>query len=406
MTNSVTVSFYLRPIPKEPEYGKVYMRITVNRRKSEMYIGSKTLIANWDESKQAPKKDRKLKEELIFLEGKILELKRQLQFEERQVTSQVLKELIQGKNEVKERLISYFQKHIEMMEARPNEFSKSTLKMYRTTLKHLINLLAQQGLKDTYLHRIDFRFLNQFDHHLLTWTGVKQEKPMTRNTANKHHSRFRTILLKAFKEDFIKNKPYDKFTLKFTQSARTFLTPKEFKALEQHDLGGNQSLIRVRDLFVFATYSGLRFSDIEDLQLKHIKQDSEGGLWIEKELIKKVVGKIVSLKVPLLDKAIEIIDKYDGEHREITGKVFHEITNQKTNAYLKVIADLVGIEKNLTFHVSRHTCATTINLDNGIPLEVVSKRLGHTSIRSTQIYAKVSDNYQKSINDLLNDKLK
>jgi hypothetical protein len=83
MTNSVTVSFYLRPIPKEPEYGKVYMRITVNRRKSEMYIGSKTLIANWDESKQAPKKDRKLKEELIFLEGKILELKRQLQFEER-----------------------------------------------------------------------------------------------------------------------------------------------------------------------------------------------------------------------------------------------------------------------------------------------------------------------------------
>ena len=405
MSVSVSVVYCLKPIAKEPEKGMVYLRIVVDRKKSEMSLGMKTLIANWDEQKQLPKRDKRLREELIYLEGKVMELKRQLQFEERIVTAPILRDLMKGKQEVKPRVLVYFQEHIDMMTERPNEFSKSTLKLYRTTLKHLTNFLLQQGKKDVVLQQVDYKFLNQFDHFLLTWVDPKKGEAMLKNSANKHHSRFRTVLIKAYKEDIMKHKPYDKFTLKFTKSTRTFLTAEELKRIENHDLGGNNSLIRVRDLFLFGTYSGLRFSDIEDLQIEHLKEDADGNLWIEKQLVKKVAGKVVSLRVPLLNKAMAIIDKYDGPHRETTNYIFPKITNQKTNSYLKVIAEMVGLDKPLTFHVSRHTCATTINLDNGVPIEVVSKRLGHTSLRSTQIYAKVSDKYQKSINDLLNDKL-
>ena len=99
------------------------------------------------------------------------------------------------------------------------------------------------------------------------------------------------------------------------------------------------------------------------------------------------------VRVPLLTKALEIIEKYKNHPRALaSGTLFPNLSNQKLNAYLKEIADFCSIEKNLTFHLARHTFATTVTLTNGVPIETVSKMLGHTSIRTTQIYAKVIEN--------------
>ena len=111
------------------------------------------------------------------------------------------------------------------------------------------------------------------------------------------------------------------------------------------------------------------------------------------------------MNIPLLKPAIDIINKYDKEERAITGKVLPKISNQKLNAYLKVIADLTGIKKELTHHVARHTCATTILITNGVPIEVVSKWLGHTNIKTTQVYAKITDQYLSQMAKKVDSKL-
>ena len=142
----------------------------------------------------------------------------------------------------------------------------------------------------------------------------------------------------------------------------------------------------VRDMFVFSCYTGLAYVDMINLTPENIIAGTDGDRWIrtcrEKTLI--------PVNVPLLPSALNIIDKYKANERALAdGKIFPTVSNQKVNSYLKEIADLSGITKNVTFHIARHTFATTIALSNGVPIETVSKMLGHTKITTTQIYAKV-----------------
>jgi len=194
------------------------------------------------------------------------------------------------------------------------------------------------------------------------------------------------VLIEAIKQDIIIKNPYNNFKLKYKPTNRTYLTNHEIKQLKESSLGMNESLQRVRDIFLFSIYSGLRFNDALTLTVDALKRDGDKR-YIELILEK---GKLV-IKVPLFRSALEIIDKYDNKEREITGKILPKISNQKTNTYLKNIAELCNINKKLTHRVSRHTYATTINLDNGVPMETVQKLLGHKNIKTTQIYAQISD---------------
>jgi len=142
----------------------------------------------------------------------------------------------------------------------------------------------------------------------------------------------------------------------------------------------------VRDMFVFSCYTGLSYVDMINLKPENIVANEEGDRWIrtcrEKTLI--------PVNLPLLPQALTILDKYKNNIRALSdGRVFPIISNQKVNSYLKELADLCGITKNVTFHIARHTFATTVTLSNGVPIETVSKILGHTKITTTQIYAKV-----------------
>ena len=122
---------------------------------------------------------------------------------------------------------------------------------------------------------------------------------------------------------------------------------------------------------------------------KELVKGNDGEIWINTERTKNKIP----VSIPLLPKALEITEKYkDNPRSKNRGTIFPLISNQKLNNYLKEIADVCEIEKNLTFHLARHTFATTVTLTNGVPIETVSKLLGHRSISTTQIYAKVIEN--------------
>ena len=147
-------------------------------------------------------------------------------------------------------------------------------------------------------------------------------------------------------------------------------------------------LDRVRDLFIFSCYTGISYADIIALTKTNLMIGEDKNLWI----ITKRQKTGSPVKVPLLEKAEKILNKYeDHPVTEVTQSLLPVISNEKVNLYLKEIADAAQIKKNLTFHMARHTFATTITLSNGVPIETVSKLLGHNKIATTQIYARVID---------------
>ena len=205
----------------------------------------------------------------------------------------------------------------------------------------------------------------------------------------------------AVKENLVKKNPYNDFKIKDEKANREFLSNEEVELLANHSLGDNQSLDKVRDVFLFSCYTGLRYQDAQDLRAENVIIDNDKNYWLS--FIQNKTG--AKELFPLLDPAIKIYHKYD-HNREVTGQVLPKLSNAKINSYLKVIAELTGMNKKLTHHVARHTFATTITLSNGVPLEIVSAYLGHADLTTTKIYAKITPNLKLGVAQMLNQKLK
>jgi integrase/recombinase XerD len=208
---------------------------------------------------------------------------------------------------------------------------------------------------------------------------------MGNNTVMKHIERFRKLINLSRKLGWMERDPFINFKAKRIKTERGFLSLLELQEIEKKNFTIPR-LQLVRDLFVFSCYTSLSYIDAINLSAENIRIGIDGELWIfyNREKTTKPIH------IPLLPKALDIIEKYkDNQKAILQGTVFPKISNQKLNSYLKEIADVCGIEKNLTFHIARHTFATTVTLSNGMPIETVSKLLGHSKIATTQIYAKV-----------------
>ena len=168
---------------------------------------------------------------------------------------------------------------------------------------------------------------------------------------------------------------------------KPFLTERELDVIADKRFP-SERLTNVRDLFLFSCYTGLAYADVKKLRKDEIVIGVDGEHWIMTHRQKTDTAS----RIPLLSQSLQILNKYrDHAQTAITGNLFPILTNQKMNAYLKEIADVCGISKNLTFHTARHTFATTVTLSNGVPIETVAKMLGHKNLRQTQHYAKVLD---------------
>jgi len=187
----------------------------------------------------------------------------------------------------------------------------------------------------------------------------------------------------AIRLEWISKDPFANYKLKILKVNREHLSERELSVLEIFTI---ERIDMVRDLFVFCCYAGLSYVDVITLTPDNIVEAADGEMWVRTCRQKTDIP----VNTPLLPKAVEILKKYKGNLRaSATNTIFPVISNQKVNSYLKEIADLCGIKKNITFHLVRHTFATTVTLSNGVPIETVSKMLGHTKIATTQIYAKV-----------------
>ncbi|MBD0295103.1 MAG: integrase catalytic domain-containing protein, partial [Flavisolibacter sp.] len=189
----------------------------------------------------------------------------------------------------------------------------------------------------------------------------------------------------AAKMEWLPKDPFQQYSLRFQKVDKAFLSPSELTLVEETELPA-QKLNLARDLFVFSCYTGLSYADLVNLQPSHICIGIDDGYWIKTSRKKTDVA----VNVPLLPQAKAIMDKYKNDPRAVTrGAVFPHLCNQKINEYLKQIASACHIAKPFSFHMARHTFATTVTLTNGVPIETVSKMLGHTKLSTTQIYARV-----------------
>jgi site-specific recombinase XerD len=269
------------------------------------------------------------------------------------------------------------------------------LKNYYTTKRYVQEFLkAKFNASDIYLSLLDYKFLADFERFMKTYVQKDQKLPCGQNTIMKHIERLRKVVNMSIKNDWLERDPFNKFKPVFLKTTRQFLTIDELSSIEQKHFK-IERLEYAKDLFIFSCYTGLAYIDVFELTPQNTMLGIDGGYWITTIRHKTDIP----VRIPLLSKPLEIIEKYKTNPRVIeAGKLLPVYSNQKLNAYLKEIADLCGIEKPLTFHIARNTFATTITLTNGVPMETVSKLLGHTSIRTTQIYAKVIE--QKVSDDM------
>jgi site-specific recombinase XerD len=261
-----------------------------------------------------------------------------------------------------------------------------TMKNYFTTQKYIQKFLNERFRKtDIFLSGLSYKFITDFEFFLRNNKPVDHQRPLENNGVMKHLERFRKMVTMAVKMEWLDKDPFEKYQLKFNRVERDFLSEYELAKIENKKFN-IERLMFIRDLFVFSCYTGLSYIDAMKLTPGNITIGIDGDYWISTSR-QKTNERV---RVPILPKAWEMIEKYKTHPRSMQkGTIFPFISNQKLNSYLKEIADLCGIEKNLTFHLARHTFATTVTLTNGVPIETVSKMLGHSKISTTQIYAKV-----------------
>ena len=380
----------------------VFARITVNGSRAEISLKQNVEPKDWYSAKgMAGGKRTEIRELNQFLDqvrAKLTNIYRELMVEGELPTATAVKNQFLGIEEQGTTLLAAFDYHRKTAEG---DLSTSTLNHYGTSEKYLREFLKRQyHTSDVYLSKVNYRFVVDFEYFLRNRRPTDHIKPMGSNGIMKHLERLRKIMRLARKLEWTNKNPFENYQIKFKSFNRGYLEPDELYHLENIKFK-TPRLEFAKDLFVFSCYTGLAYIDTIRLKPDHIHLGIDGNYWIIS--IRKKTN--ASLRIPVLPKALEIIEKYRNHPRSLhNGSIFPIISNQKLNNYLKEIADICGINKNLTFHLARHTFATTVTLSNGVPIETVSKMLGHTSLKTTQIYARIVD--AKISEDMSNLKVK
>ena len=277
-------------------------------------------------------------------------------------------------------ILSYFNEYIEDYKSKIGKTSsRETYIRYQLTKDRLKDFMKEKyKVSDMQIEEINIIFLENFYLHF------RNKFECSNNTTMKFMQRFHSIITYAINTGLTMVDPFLNYKFKYTRVDREVLTQHEINLMCNKEFV-SERLTQVRDVYLFCCYTGLAYIDVAELKDDNIKLAFDNHLWI----MSKRHKTNVNFNVRLLDIPKVILEKYRGKQKN--NLVLPVISNQKMNDYLKEIAVVCGIDKNITFHTSRHTFATTIGLSNGVPIETISKMLGHTNIKTTQIYAKITD---------------
>ena len=387
--NTFGIQFVLRlPKNKKDEMATVYARITVNGRRTEISLKSKVSINNWDEAKGRAKGKRqeivKLNSHMEQVRSLIFDCYQELIQQNKPVSVDAVKAKYLGEDiEEAMTLLKMIEYHKQVA---IGKLAPGTMKNYYTTENYLKKFVKHQYNKsDILLDELNYRFILDFENFLINYESVDHHKALNNNGVMKHLERLRKIVNMAVMMDLLEKDPFSKYKLHFDKVERGHLTKEELKVLSKKNFK-IERLQSVLDMFLFSCHTGLAYIDIFNLTQENIVKGIDGRDWLMTNRQKTNT----TVRVPLLPEAVQLIKKYKDHPVAVAkGTLFPVVSNQRMNGYLKEIAEICGIDKNFTFHLARHTFATTVTLSNGVPIESVSKMLGHTSIRTTQIYAKV-----------------
>jgi site-specific recombinase XerD len=299
------------------------------------------------------------------------------------MTAITLKNAFLGVTTNAKNLIEVFKEHNKnITKLSGKDYSPSTIKKYETTLTFTqIFLKKKYNCDDINIKDINHTFLTNYEYFF------KTERNCSHNTTMRYVKNLKKIIRIALSNGWISKDPFANYKIKIHKTDRGFLNDDELQAIINKTFT-IERLEQVKDCFVFSCFTGLAHADLKRLTPQNIVTGSDNNLWIK--INRKKTKSLCS--IPILPTTSKLIEKYkNNPHCNAKNLLLPVLSNQSMNAYLKEIADICGITKRLSSHLARHTFATTITLNNDVPIETVSKMLGHSSIKITKIYARLLD---------------
>ena len=365
----------------------IYLRITIDGIPKEISSKRNVLPAKWDSKQQKvignTEEVKAINAYLKTLEQEVYEAHHMMMKDKKIATSTALKSKLFGIETRARMIIPIFQDHNNKIKSLVGqEYASGTLERYETSLKHTKEFLQwKYSLSDFNINEIDHAFITEYEYFL------RSVRKCANNTAVKYIKNFKKIIRICIANGWLDKDPFANYKSKVREVERDFLSQEEVQAIYAKKFA-TERLNLVSDIFVFSCFTGLAYIDVKNLTPSNISLGIDGNKWIFTHRQKTESPS----RIPLLQIPEEIIQKYaDNPQCLNEDRLLPILSNQKMNSYLKEIAGICGINKELTFHIARHTFATTITLTNGVPIESVSKMLGHKSLRTTQHYAKILD---------------
>ena len=393
--NTFSILFFMhRSKTNKNDEHPIYCRLTVQGKSREFSTQIWACNDKWNPSKSkvsgTTESTKTANNTLSIIRLSLMNIRTKLLSEGKLITAENVVNMHLGKTEKKYTLIELHEYHNEhhVKKLIDKDYAHGTYERYKTSLDHIKKFIAYKyKVSDMVLTDMNFSFANDYEFYL------KTVRSCSHNTTIKYIKNLKTVIYFAIKREWLVNNPLDRYKGKLERVDKEFLTEKELNTIEMKEFD-NERLNEVRDVFVFCCYTGLAYSDVAKLNNKNIVIGIKGG----KQINLKRTKTNVTANIPLLSKPLQLLQKYQNDEFCIfNDKLLPVKSNQKQNAYLKEIANICGCGKKLTTHTARHTFATLM-LTKGASIESVSSMLGHTNIKTTQIYGKIVE--EKVVNEM------
>ena len=403
MSYSLTVLNYLKvaKLDKKTGLAPIFLRVTIGGQSVEISDKRSWDPTRWEtevgKAKGTKEDARTLNTYLDTLRAKLNKQFNQLLSGDEPVTAELLKNAFLNKVAPSKSIMEVLDYHNAQVAARiGTDYAPATLRRYRVGLKKVKMFMKHQYQRtDMPLDQLNRRFITEFEHFLKTVEGIQH------NTSMNYIKYLKKTVLLALSYEWLDKNPFVGIKHSIREVTREFLSTEELARMVEKPFSIRR-LDEVRDIFVFSCYTGYAYADVLKLTPDHILTGINGKKWIMTQRIKTETRS----NVPLLPPALAILANYAQDPECLAKERLLPVkSNQKMNAYLKEVADMCGITKPLTFHIARHTFATTVTLTNGVPIETVSSMLGHKNLRTTQIYAKVVEHKVGEDMDRLEERL-
>ncbi len=389
MSATISVLFFARKSkPGKENKVPIYMRVTIDGERFDTGTRRTVSLDRWSQAAGKTlgnsEEAKSINSFLDALLARAYDIQKNILLEGKELTAATFKNKWFGIVTERPRLLlEIFEHHNKQMkELIGQEFSPLTFERYTTSKKHTRDFMKWKcNVDDMNINDLNFEFITDYEFWL------KSVRKCDHNTSMKYLSNFKKIVNICLKNGWLPRNPFLGYKMTKREIERPYLSQEELTAITDKTFVAER-INHVRDIFLFSCYTGLAYADVKKLSRTEIATGIDGEKWIFTHRQKTETAT----RVPLLPPAEQILDRYKEHPQCINeGLLLPVLSNQKMNAYLKEIADVCGITKKMTTHTARHTFATTVTLTNGVPIETVSKLLGHKNLKTTQHYAKILD---------------